>query len=252
MARFKQLRDISLPDPVAEDVRRSQHEAIKQLQKELRDALSRIDTLEAADDPVTDHGELDGLGDDDHSQYLLATGARTGASSQAQAFTNGVDLGSNTKLRDSGGLEVLVGGNRRMLVGSTSVTDLPTIKPRNTAQALGSAADPWARLYTSGREVRGLSAKTGDFTVATEDDLIVWSDSTQGTAQLPNGTENGRRLRIINAGSAKLTVQRGGTTDEIFGSGGNVTSFDLAAGESVAMVYRSSNNLWYRYAEGAF
>ena len=39
---------------------------------------------------VTDHGALTGLSDDDHSQYLLATGARTGASSQAQAFTSGV------------------------------------------------------------------------------------------------------------------------------------------------------------------
>ena len=39
---------------------------------------------------VTDHGALTGLSDDDHSQYLLATGARTGASSQAQTFTNGI------------------------------------------------------------------------------------------------------------------------------------------------------------------
>ena len=39
---------------------------------------------------VTDHGALTGLADDDHSQYLLATGARTGASSQAQTFTNGI------------------------------------------------------------------------------------------------------------------------------------------------------------------
>lgn len=39
---------------------------------------------------VTDHGLLTGLADDDHSQYLLATGARTGASGQAQTFTNGI------------------------------------------------------------------------------------------------------------------------------------------------------------------
>ena len=39
---------------------------------------------------VTDHGALTGLADDDHSQYLLATGARTGASSQAQTFTSGI------------------------------------------------------------------------------------------------------------------------------------------------------------------
>jgi hypothetical protein len=49
-----------------------------------------------------DHGALTGKGDDDHTHYLLATGARTGASSQDQAFTNdlrvtggGIYLGRN-------------------------------------------------------------------------------------------------------------------------------------------------------------
>jgi hypothetical protein len=38
-----------------------------------------------------DHGlALTGLSDDDHTQYLLATGSRAGASSQAQTFTNGI------------------------------------------------------------------------------------------------------------------------------------------------------------------
>ena len=46
---------------------------------------------------VTDHGALSGLSDDDHSQYLLATGARTGASSQAQAFTTGISIGPSTQ-----------------------------------------------------------------------------------------------------------------------------------------------------------
>lgn len=39
-----------------------------------------------------DHGTLSGLGDDDHAQYLLASGARTGASSQRQHFTNEVSM----------------------------------------------------------------------------------------------------------------------------------------------------------------
>lgn len=47
--------------------------------------------ITAGDVPTLDHGTaLSGLGDDDHTQYLLATGARTGASSQAQTFTNGI------------------------------------------------------------------------------------------------------------------------------------------------------------------
>lgn len=35
---------------------------------------------------VTDHGDLAGLTDDDHTQYLLATGTRAGSTSQAQSF----------------------------------------------------------------------------------------------------------------------------------------------------------------------
>ena len=65
---------------------------------------------------VTDHGALTGLSDDDHSQYLLATGARTGASSQAQTFTNGIigpswkpasDSTAALRLQTSGGADVV-------------------------------------------------------------------------------------------------------------------------------------------------
>jgi len=42
---------------------------------------------------ASDHGSLSGLGDDDHTQYLLATGARTGATSSDQVFTNSVKAG---------------------------------------------------------------------------------------------------------------------------------------------------------------
>ena len=49
-----------------------------------------------------DHGGLSGLGDDDHTQYLLASGARAGAASEAQEFSNGIKVG--------GDLQVLRGG----------------------------------------------------------------------------------------------------------------------------------------------
>lgn len=49
-----------------------------------------------------DHGlALTGLSDDDHTQYLLATGDRAGASSQAQTFTNGVITGKVYPSSDS-------------------------------------------------------------------------------------------------------------------------------------------------------
>jgi len=47
-----------------------------------------------------DHGGMDGLADDDHTGYLLATGTRVGGSSQMQEFTNGIKIGgSNNELR---------------------------------------------------------------------------------------------------------------------------------------------------------
>lgn len=47
-------------------------------------------------DPTTltglDHGGLTGLGDDDHTQYLLADGSRNGATGGTQAFNNSVSV----------------------------------------------------------------------------------------------------------------------------------------------------------------
>ena len=57
--------------------------------------------LKASAAGVTDHGLLDAasLLDDDHTQYLLATGGRTGASAAAQPFT-GVGVAIGTVLLD--------------------------------------------------------------------------------------------------------------------------------------------------------
>jgi hypothetical protein len=90
------------------------------------------DHSNAAGGSKLDHGlALDGLADDDHTQYLLATGARAGASSQRQAFTNGVEIGSirpdtdsttAVQIQDSGGTSVLNidTTNDRVGIGTTS------------------------------------------------------------------------------------------------------------------------------------
>lgn len=86
--------------------------------------------LAAAAGGVSDHGALDGLSDDDHTQYLLATGARTGASSQAQTFTSGIigptwkpsaDSTTALQLQQADGTAVLTVDttNRRIGVGKT-------------------------------------------------------------------------------------------------------------------------------------
>lgn len=52
------------------------------------DVGSHVHTGAAGQGSKLDHGvALDGLGDDDHTQYILATGARTGATTQNQKFT---------------------------------------------------------------------------------------------------------------------------------------------------------------------
>jgi hypothetical protein len=52
-----------------------------------------------------DHGAaLTGLGDDDHTQYLLASGTRTGASSQKQQFSLGIRADGSIDLYYSGTL----------------------------------------------------------------------------------------------------------------------------------------------------
>lgn len=89
---------------------------------------------------VTDHGALTGLSDDDHGQYLLATGARTGASSQAQTFTNGIigptwkpatDATDALKLTNAAGTAIVAldTTNRRLNINSATSTAALSIQP---------------------------------------------------------------------------------------------------------------------------
>jgi len=55
---------------------------------------------------VVDHGSIGGLSDDDHPQYLLASGARAGASSQAQAFTNGINTDVVNEMTSNAGVTI--------------------------------------------------------------------------------------------------------------------------------------------------
>lgn len=65
---------------------------------------------------VSDHGGLTGLGDDDHTQYVLADGSRTGASSSVQVFTTGVTVSDLTSTR------VVYAGASGRLSGDAALT----------------------------------------------------------------------------------------------------------------------------------
>jgi hypothetical protein len=59
------------------------------LQRRGADGLYDLVGVDGDAAETIDHGGLEGLGDDDHSQYLLAGGSRVGATGQAQQLTNG-------------------------------------------------------------------------------------------------------------------------------------------------------------------
>lgn len=60
------------------------------LDADLLDGLSSAAFATAGHTHV--HGTTTSLGADDHTQYLLASGSRNGAASQAQTFTNGIQI----------------------------------------------------------------------------------------------------------------------------------------------------------------
>lgn len=104
---------------------------------------------------VNDHGDLDGLADDDHTIYVLATGARaiTGAQNFAAGSTNGLTIGAGSAIYkittpvsgefgiDNNGTYILRYDGTMFLRGSTvrSNADL--------GGNLGSAAIRWTRIF---------------------------------------------------------------------------------------------------------
>ena len=121
--------------------------------------------LAAAGGGVTDHGALTGLSDDDHSQYLLATGARTGATSQAQAFTNGVVLPNSSNVQSK-----TTGGVAYTMIGSYSDDNLYIGSPAQIGDTIfRSGAGEVVRL-TSGKCVGiGVAAPEGPLHIVAND-----------------------------------------------------------------------------------
>ncbi len=132
-------------------------------------------------DPITDHGALSGLSDNDHPQYLLATsytaadvlsklltvdgassgldadlldgnssaafllatGATTGATSQAQQFTNGIKVGSSAEVAP-----IVV---ERTYTGTTNVNSFGTASQsiRHIVNPASAASNVHQALYAT-------------------------------------------------------------------------------------------------------
>jgi len=80
------------------------------------------------------HGDLVGLAVDGHTQYLLATGARAGASAATQQFTTGTRIGTAPNYLDvsAGGVTTLAGTAKRHL----------TLRPEINQDELRKALKP--------------------------------------------------------------------------------------------------------------
>jgi len=95
---------------------------------------------------ITDHGGMSGLGDDDHTQYLLASGAR--AATYLQIGANPASTGA-LRLSDE---EAIYSRNHAdtanvRLLGLTGLGDFIVVGDP-TATVIGVVADATAGLYT--------------------------------------------------------------------------------------------------------
>lgn len=168
---------------------------------------------------AADHGALTGLGDDDHTQYLLATGARTGATSQAQTFTNGVATGKVIAIADSanaGGfykadgttqvLGVDSSGRRLLMNGASTSTDALVIKPNGSDNFLSF-------LKPDGTLVGTVTYGGLIFLASGANDLEFRSSTTAGRGIVKRLTNSTSFYRVINVdGYALLNVSAGGIT----------------------------------------
>lgn len=161
-----------------------------------RNASERLRSFDA-----TDHGSLAGLGDDDHTQYLLASGSR--------ALTGDLDFGSNdavavARLLSSAGLPLIEftytasgvnylriqsqtsgGGAKIVAVGSDTHIDLPLepkgtngrIKERinGTSHTIVSSVDYTAK----GDILAGTGASARSAVTVGSDGAVLQADSSQ-------------------------------------------------------------------------
>lgn len=170
---------------------------------------------------VTDHGGLSGLGDDDHTQYLLATGARIGATSQAQVFTNGVTstgtliVGQNIRPNADSTTAIQI----QNAAGTVDVISLDTTNTRVGINGAGQAGtvltlrqpshNTGLRIYgydTQSAQYFGLSVNAGGAAAMSSTSLMVFAhggqltfSATSDTNVIFNGASGDRTVTMLHA-----------------------------------------------------
>ena len=193
----------------------------------------------AAGGGTIDHGAaLNGLTDDDHTQYLLATGERTGASSQTQNFTVGISAGKigigtptpSTMLHITGvnalALIERTGGSAALRIGTVgSTTDGGAIYAVAGDAGLRfmnfTASTDWMRIDASGNVGIGttaplrllhLSAPSPELAISTTGS----SSNAKSWRFRVSNSDGSWNLDAVNdafsAASTAISIPRSGTT----------------------------------------
>jgi hypothetical protein len=158
------------------------------------------------DSASIDHGALSGLGDDDHTQYLLADGTRALAGAWdmgSQALTNvNIDSGVITGITD---LAIADGG--------TGASDAATART-NLGLVAGGAGDIWVE--------KAGDAMTGTLSVSvattTDDGIIVKTTDNNTTNNLVEGQNSSSALQFAFSPEGHLGVGNAPLTDrKIYG-----------------------------------
>jgi len=133
--------------------------------------------LVGSGDGETDHGALTGLSDDDHSQYLLATGSRTGATASRQVFTSGITTGSIRPSSDS---------TTALQLQNAAGTTVVTVDTTNGTSIMQSGSAASVALVA-----RGAVAQTADIHQWQNSAAIVLSRITKnGNLQIGSLSDN--------------------------------------------------------------
>jgi len=90
---------------------------------------------------VTDHGALTGLGDDDHTQYLLKSGG---------TMIGNLNIGESVKINGIGGLELAVDGDNYFYITPTGIYSLGIVPWTTNTYDLGSSTYKWKNLHLQG------------------------------------------------------------------------------------------------------
>lgn len=177
---------------------------------------------------ITDHGDLNGLTDDDHPQYVPVSGVR--------AFTGDVNLGGNsiTNVNLVDGVDVSAHGTRHNPNGADPVTTAAAVSLSNASTNTAGTANSLARSDHT-HQITGFQPLDGDLTA-------IAALATNGLAVRTGA--NTWAIRSLTAPAAGLTITNPA------GTAGNPTfalANDLAALEGLAttgFAARTGTDTW--------